>query len=206
MTQNIVIDNRRVRAGRAKRRLGQTGLGVRGERQILGCVRPRRIAIPLIVVGNAEVIGTTESRVIRFARVARRKVVGELIVGLQVGIDVGRVGRVDDRVRPLVFQHDDKDMIVPRNTLDVHRSLLGGRDLRHIVAIDHFGGERKSVGENHRFVQYRSLLYLIGYRIGIGQDVGRINAETLGECFFGVRICHAVIFDQTQQFCRQRRD
>ena len=122
MTNDVVIG--RLRARRGKGRLAEAGLCIGRLWQILHGIRAGSATVPLIVVGYAKVISAAESRVVRLAGVAGRKVAGELIAGIEPGIDLRCKGRALDGRRRLVLQHDDEDMIVARYAFDIHRRLL----------------------------------------------------------------------------------
>ena len=100
---------RGLRARGRERRLGQARLRGIGRGQVLDNVGTGRAAVPLVVVGDAPVVRTAQGRVVGLARVAGGVVAHELIASLQVAVDLGRVGRVQDRQRRLVLQHHDED-------------------------------------------------------------------------------------------------
>src|SRR5471032_2316843 len=124
LAHDVVADAGRLGAGRGERRLGQTGLALVRRRQILYGVGAGGVAVPLAVVGDAEVVGAADGGVVRLARIAGGVVAGQLVAGLQVAVDLRRERRVQDGRGGLVFQHDDEHVVIARHAFDVEGGLL----------------------------------------------------------------------------------
>src|SRR5471032_574894 len=125
LADDVVADAGDLGAGGGERRLGQAGLAGVRRRQVLHGVGAGGVAVPLAVVGDAEVVGAADGGVVRLARIAGGVVAGQLVAGLQVAVDLRRERRVQDGRGGLVFQHDDEHVVVARHAFDVEGRLLG---------------------------------------------------------------------------------
>ena len=76
---DVVVDGGSLRAARLEGRAREARLGVVGSGRSCGCVRAGGVAVPLAVVGDAEVIAAAERRVVRLAGVAGGVVARELV-------------------------------------------------------------------------------------------------------------------------------